>query len=188
MFCRFSPLLQKIKAPEHQLRLEDEHDESDNHIQLPSLPRQRSWKDDSDIMSNGNSAATSISWSQEADAAIQRLEEQWTSVEKSFYEEDDQQLLGSILDECIQWRTQIPYLRLIGRNSVYSDNSKHLDLGSNDITTKKFDDLQNDELMEYNLSAKVEVTIKGFFLIIYIVCNISVFLLFYAGKGGFYIL
>lgn len=150
----FSPLLQKIKAPEHQLRLEDEHDESDNHIQLPSLPRQRSWKDDSDIMSNGNSAATSISWSQEADAAIQRLEEQWTSVEKSFYEEDDQQLLGSILDECIQWRTQIPYLRLIGRNSVYSDNSKHLDLGSNDITTKKFDDLQNDELMEYNLSAK----------------------------------
>ncbi|XP_072746995.1 uncharacterized protein [Anoplolepis gracilipes] len=157
-----SPLTQKIKAPQHLLRFQDEDDGFDNEwsdrFRLPSLPRQKSWKDDDDILSNGNSAATSVSWSQEVeDTATQKLEEQWSNVEKTFYEEEDTQLLqGSVLDECTQWRTQIPYLRLIGKNPTCTDNnSTQNDIGSNDEKMKRFDTVQNDKIsMEYNLSTK----------------------------------
>lgn len=148
-----SPLTQKVKTPQHLLRLKDEEDEFDNEcnsrFRLPSLSRQKSWKDDDDIPSNGNSAATSVSWSQEMeDTATQKLEEQWTNVERTFYEEEDDQLLqGSILDECIQWRTQIPYLRIIGKNPTYTNNnSTQHDIGSNDEKMKRFDTLQNDKV------------------------------------------
>lgn len=163
--CRISPLTQKVKAPQHLLRLKDEEDEFDNEcnsrFRLPSLPRQKSWKDDDDIPSNGNSAATSVSWSQEVeDTATQKLEEQWTNVERTFYEEEDDQLLqGSILDECIQWRTQIPYLRIIGKNPTYTNNnSTQHDIGSNDEKMKRFDILQNDKV-SLELSTKVRLEI-----------------------------
>lgn len=157
-----SPLTQKIKAPQHLLRFKDEEDGFDNEwsgrFRLPSLSRQKSWKDDDDILSNGNSAATSISWSQEMeDTATQKFEEQWTNVERTFYEEEDDQLLqGSILDECIQWRTQIPYMRIIGKNpTCTNNNSTQHDIDSNDERMKRFDTLQNDKIsMEHNLSIK----------------------------------
>lgn len=155
-----SPLTQKVKAPQHLLRLKDEEDEFDNectgHFRLPSLPRQKSWKDNDDILSNGNSTATSVSWSQEVeDTATQKLEEQWTDIERTFYEEENDQLLqGSILDECIQWRTQIPYLRIIGKNPTYTNNNttQH-NINSNDEKMKKFDTLQNDKV-SLDLSTK----------------------------------
>ncbi|XP_029178526.1 uncharacterized protein LOC114946242 [Nylanderia fulva] len=152
-----SPLTQKIKAPQHLLRFKDEEDGFDNEwsgrFRLPSLPRQKSWKDDDNILSNENSAATSISWSQEVeDTATKKLEEQWANVEKTLYEEEDDQLVqGSVLDECIQWRTQIPYLRIIGRSSAQNNlctnntNTKH-DIVSNDDRMKRFDNLQNDKV------------------------------------------
>lgn len=161
MSCRISPLTQKVKAPQHLLRLKDEEDEFDNectgHFQLPSLPRPKSWKDDDDILSNGNSAATSVSWSQEVeDTATQKMEEQWMDVERTFYEEENDQLLqGSILDECIQWRTQIPYLRIIGKNPIYiNSNSTQHNISSNGEKMKKFDTLQNDKV-SLELSTKV---------------------------------
>ncbi|CAL1688737.1 unnamed protein product [Lasius platythorax] len=162
-----SPLTQKIKAPQHLLRFKDEEDGFDNEwsgrFRLPSLPRQKSWKDDDNILSNENSAATSVSWSQAVeDTATQKLEEQWTNVERTLYEEKDDQLVqGSVLDECIQWRTQIPYLRIIGNNPACSNNSnnnstKH-DIGSNDERTNRFDNLQNDKVsMEHSRSIKEE--------------------------------
>lgn len=160
---RISPLTQKIKAPQHLLRFKDEEDGFDNEwsgrFRLPSLSRQKSWKDDDDILSNRNSTTTSISWSQEVeDTATQKLEEQWTNVERTFYEEEDDQLLqGSTLDECIQWRTQIPYMRIIGKNSIcINNNSTQDDIGSKDEKMKRFNTLQNDKVfMEHNLSIKV---------------------------------
>ncbi|XP_018402549.1 PREDICTED: uncharacterized protein LOC108779601 [Cyphomyrmex costatus] len=157
-----SPLAQKIKAPQHLLRLKDEEDGSDNELddrfRLPSLPRQNALKDD-DILSNGNSAATSVSWSQEVESvATQKLEEQWTTVERTFYEEDNQLLKESILDECTQWRTQIPYLRIVGKNSTCDSNSSQRDIGFSDKKTKKrLDNSRNDDLfLERNLSMKEE--------------------------------
>lgn len=163
-----SPSTQKIKAPQHLLRFKDEGDggldnnEWSGRFRLPSLPRQRSWKnddDDDDVPSDGNSAATSVSWSQEVeDTATRRLEEQWATVERTFYEEeDDQPLQGSVLDECMQWRTQIPYLRIIGKSSACrtNDNGAERDIGSNDERMKKFDDPQNDMVsVERDLSTK----------------------------------
>lgn len=143
------------------LRLKDEENgidnESNGHFQLPSLPRRKSWKDDN-VLSTGNSAATSVSWSQEAEnVATQRLEEQWATVERSFYEEDDELPQGSALDECIQWRTQIPYLRLIGRNLTGLNNKAQLDICSSGKMRKKLDSLQNDEIpVERSLSIKVK--------------------------------
>lgn len=157
MFHRISPLTQKIKAPQHLLRFKDKEDGFDNEwsgcFRLPSLSKQKSWKDDDDILSN--SATTSISWSQEVeDTATQKLEEQWTNVERTFYEEENDQLLqGSTLDECIQWRTQIPYMRIIGKNSICNNNSTLHDIGSKDDRMKRFNTLQNDKVfMEHNLS------------------------------------
>ncbi|XP_014482946.1 PREDICTED: uncharacterized protein LOC106748680 [Dinoponera quadriceps] len=158
----FSPLAQKIKAPQHLLRLGDEEGELDDEssagrFQLPSLPRRKSWKDDNNVLSTGNSAATSVSWSQKAEnVATQRLEQQWATVERSFYEEDDELSQGPVSDECIQWRTQIPYFRLMGRNLAgANDKVQQLDVRASAKTRKKLDNLQNDEaLVEHSLSVK----------------------------------
>ncbi|XP_011157068.1 uncharacterized protein LOC105194049 [Solenopsis invicta] len=154
-----SPLTtQKVRAPQHLLRLKDEEvddgcedERDDGRFRLPSLPRQKSWRDD-DVLSNGNSAATSVSWSQEVEnVATQKLEEQWTAVERTFYEEDDQLPQAAVLDECTQWRTQIPYLRIVGRNSRDCDSNAGATqrdvVGSADGKTKGLDDPQmNDEV------------------------------------------
>lgn len=158
---RISPLTQKVKAPQYLLRLkEDEDDECDDEwsdrFRLPSLPRQKAWKDD-DGLSNGNSAATSVSWSQEVESvATQKLEEQWATVERTLYKEDNQLLQESILDECIQWRTQIPYLRIVGKNPVCNSSCTQDDSGSNDKKTKRLDSQNDAVFAEYNLSMKVK--------------------------------
>lgn len=147
------------------LWLGDEEGEPDNEssgcFQLPSLPRRKSLKDDDNVLFTDNSVATSASWSQEAEnVATQRLEQQWKTVERSFYEEDEQLPPGPVLDECTQWRTQIPYLRLMGSNSADVDHRAQLDDDQRHLSGKtrvKLDNLQNDEvLMERSLSIKVK--------------------------------
>jgi len=163
-FYRISPLAQKIKVSQHLLRLKNEEDGFDEQwsgrLRLPSLPRQKSWRDNDNVLSNENSLATSVSWSQEAeDVATQKLEEQWATVEKSFYEEDDELPHGSVLDECVQWRTQIPYLRIVGKSPVCVNNIlQHDSVGSaSDERAKKFDTLQSDRaFLEHDLSGKVK--------------------------------
>ncbi|XP_012541365.1 uncharacterized protein LOC105839526 [Monomorium pharaonis] len=155
------PLTQKINAPQHLLRLKDEEDDDerdderdDDRFRLPSLPRQRSWKNDDDDNDDDddipfNSAATSVSWSQEvANGTTHKLEEQWATVERTFYEEDDQLSLGPVLDECAQWRTQIPYLRIVGRNPVACNvDDARLDVRALSAKkTRELDDSQNDKV------------------------------------------
>ncbi|XP_011700664.1 PREDICTED: uncharacterized protein LOC105457597 [Wasmannia auropunctata] len=167
-----SPLTQKIKAPQHLLRLKDDGDGCDDDgwdgrfrlPSLPSLPRHRSWKDDDDDddddddggggLSNGNSAATSVSWSQEVTSvATQKLEKLWATVERTFYEEDNQLFQESVLDECLQWRAQIPYLRIVGKNPTCDSTQR--DVGSSDKRAKRADDPPNDgAFVERDLSMK----------------------------------
>ncbi|KAL6258362.1 hypothetical protein P5V15_010314 [Pogonomyrmex californicus] len=157
-----NPLTQKINSPQHLLRFKNEEDGLDNEwysrFRLPSLPQQKSWKDgDNDVSYNGNSAATSVSWSQEVeDTVTQKLEEQWATIERTFYEEDDQLFQESILNECIQWRTQILYLRIVGKvPTCTGDSTWNNILSSNDRKTKKLDNSQNDEVfLEHNLLLK----------------------------------
>ena len=187
--CRISPLTQKIKAPQHLLRLKDEEDgcddEWDGRFRLPSLPRQKALKDN-DTLSNSNSAATSVSWSQEVESvATQKLEEQWTVVERTLYEEDTQMLKDSILSECTQWKTQIPYLRIVGKNPTCDSNSTQRDIGSSSKKTKRLDDLQNDEVfIERNLSMKVKKEFLSYVVIDYtilyiLICKKYLYYLYY---------
>ncbi|KAL0101259.1 hypothetical protein PUN28_018805 [Cardiocondyla obscurior] len=154
-----SPPTQKVKAPQHLLRFKDDEDDGcenewSGRFRLPSLPRQKSWKDD-DPLSNGDSVATSISWSQEVESvATQKLEEQWAAVERTFYEEENQLFQESTLDECIQWRTQIPYLRVIGKNPTCDNNSTQPDTDPSDKKIKRLN-AQNDETFaEHKLVAR----------------------------------
>lgn len=152
--------MQKIKAPQHSRRFRNkQNNERIGRIQLPSLPRQKSRRNDDSILSMGNSGATSVSWSQDVEnVATHKLEEQWTNVESSLYEEDNQLPSGAVLSECIQWRTQIPYLRIIGKNLSYTENNvAQSGIG---LSGKKNKRLQNDEiLMEHSLVVKEKVNI-----------------------------
>lgn len=173
-----------MKAPQHLLRLKDEGDERDDEcsgrFRLPSLPRQK-WKDD-DVPSNGNSAATSVSWSQEMEnVATQKLEEQWATVERTFYEEDDQLLQESVFDECIQWRMQIPYLRIVGRNPACNSNNTQRDVGSSDKRTKRSDSQTSEAFAERKLSMKVKGE-ASFWCAIHNLCIYIVFL-YYSQEG-----
>lgn len=101
--------------------------------------------------------------------ATHRLEEQWATVERSFYEEDDQLSLGPVLDECVQWRTQIPYLRMIGKNPMcVSDDSQPdlVDQPSDDKRIKDSDNQQNDKVpLDHNLSLKARKESKAKYLL-----------------------
>ncbi|XP_011858229.1 PREDICTED: uncharacterized protein LOC105555798 [Vollenhovia emeryi] len=156
-----SPLTQKVKAPQHLLRLREDEgddgrdDEWDDRFRLPSLPRQKSWRDD-DVPSNGDSAATSVSWSQEVEGvATQRLEEQWATVERTLHEEGDQLLQEPALDECIQWRTQVPFLRVVGRNATACNGDrKQRDVGSGDKRTRRLEPRGDELFGDRSLLAK----------------------------------
>ncbi|XP_014229669.2 uncharacterized protein LOC106654365 [Trichogramma pretiosum] len=57
------------------------------------------------------------SWSQddiEVGASSRRIQQHWLLVERSLYGEEDQLPRGPLLDECLQWREQLPHLRVVG--------------------------------------------------------------------------
>jgi len=110
--------------------------------------------------------------------ATQKLEEQWATVERTFYEEDNQ-LQESVLDECIQWRTQIPYLRIVGKNPTCDSSSTQRDVGSSDKKTKRLDDPQNNEVFVHrNLLAKVKK--EASFRVLYVICICTLYLYVYS--------
>lgn len=101
-------------------------------------------------------------------AATQKVEELWIMVEKFLYEEeeegekeekDNQSLRGAILDECTQWKTQIPYLRIICRNPARESNTQD-EVDENRSSDEKkilFDDLPSDkQLVERSSLVKVK--------------------------------
>lgn len=125
----FNTLTQKIKAPEHLSRLsdyEDTENESVGRCQLPSLQKKKSWKDADSVSSwDQSSRRTSVSWSPEMeDVATWKVTQQWEAVERTLYDEPEQVAQTSVLEECIQWRTQVPHLRVIGRNPFLSVKDK----------------------------------------------------------------
>ncbi|XP_076170097.1 uncharacterized protein LOC143148079 isoform X2 [Ptiloglossa arizonensis] len=118
----FNSVTQKVKAPENVSRIRDyenNENESSDHFQLPSLQKKKTWKDVDDRASTGdeNSTATCISYSSELeDIATQKVIQQWEAIENTLYEDGDQVTQTALLEECIQWRTQIPHLRILGKN------------------------------------------------------------------------
>lgn len=75
---------------------------------------------------DGNSRSTSSSWPEDIEeAATRKVLNLWCAIERTLYKEDEQVPLGNIMDECIQWRTQIPHFRVVG-------TKKSLEIEEND--------------------------------------------------------
>ncbi|KAG7198910.1 hypothetical protein KM043_015728 [Ampulex compressa] len=148
----YSTLTQKIKVPEHLERIKDyrnSQNKGDSSIQLPSLQKWKSGQnsDKSPVSWNQNSTATSASWSPEVeDAATYKLIQQWDAIERTLYDEDDQIPEGTIFDECVQWRNQIPHLRIVGINPFISNNDRYSASSINDLRAKSNFGSQNDEI------------------------------------------
>lgn len=57
------------------------------------------------------------SWSEDVgDLPARRVLEQWRALESVLYDEENSQVPPgtSLYDECLQWRSQLPHLRIIG--------------------------------------------------------------------------
>ncbi|KAK2579844.1 hypothetical protein KPH14_007529 [Odynerus spinipes] len=133
----------KIKAPQHLLRLRD--DEIDEHglqgITLPDLQRKECSKIISSPTSwDRTSASTSLSWPEEMEnVATEKLLKQWDDIEKVLYNEADQLPNSEILEECVQWKTQIPHLRIVGKGLLHINMCKSADYNTNAKAQTLFD-------------------------------------------------
>lgn len=62
------------------------------------------------------SISTSLSWPEEMEnVATEKLLQQWDAIDKVLYNEIDNLSNNEIFEECMQWKTQIPHLRVIGK-------------------------------------------------------------------------
>ncbi|KAG8041091.1 hypothetical protein G9C98_002079 [Cotesia typhae] len=72
-----------------------------------------------------NSRATSSSWPEDIEeAATKKVLKLWATVERTLYKEDDEVKLGTVMDECVQWRSQIPHYRVVGKNIERKDEDE----------------------------------------------------------------
>ncbi|XP_053974756.1 uncharacterized protein LOC128874246 [Hylaeus volcanicus] len=152
---------QKVKATENLPKIRDYKDnenESSDHFQLPSLQKKKAWKDIDDRVSiwNESTTATCVSYSSELeDIATRKVIQQWEAIENTLYEDGDQVTQTALLEECIQWRTQIPHLRIVGKNSFLLPTDKQQDPEKNYNQIKDtFDSLDEDIFSEHNFSIK----------------------------------
>lgn len=102
-----------------------------------------------DAKATSSSSLSSSSWPEDIEeAATRKVFDLWYIVERTLYNEDDQVPLGNIMDECIQWRTQIPHLRLVGKSMKLEIADEDSDYKTSDKiknSTKKFKNVKNHE-------------------------------------------
>ncbi|XP_012266468.2 uncharacterized protein LOC105692081 isoform X1 [Athalia rosae] len=83
---------------------------SDRDVNIWPETEDHSWSWDQ------QSSGTSISWPEEMEeVASKKVMDQWEAVQRTLYDEDEQVVAESLRAECIQWRTQRPHLRILGR-------------------------------------------------------------------------
>ena len=98
------------------------------------------------------SGTTSVSWPEDMEElATRKVIQQWETVERTLYDENDQLPLGPVFDECLQWKNQLPHLRLVGKSA----GIKPVELSSKPNSSLKrkpqfFDTRDNDDLMTDN--------------------------------------
>ncbi|KZC14301.1 hypothetical protein WN55_06828, partial [Dufourea novaeangliae] len=135
-------LIQSSKASDKLLCARDHRDnesESNKHFQLPSLQKRKTWKDvegQSSTWDKTNRAIVPISPSYELeDSTTIKVKQQWNVIESTLYEGSEQVTHVALLAECMQWRKQIPHLRVVGRNPfiISETNYQSLDKNTNRI-------------------------------------------------------
>lgn len=114
--------------------------------------------DDSESTWDQTSAITSTSYSLEIEnIATRKVLQQWEAVENTLYEDGNQVTQPAVLEECIQWRTQIPHLRVVGKNPFLAIKTKYEDFNINYNRIRNSSDFQNEEaLSEHSLLLKVK--------------------------------
>ncbi|XP_034940594.1 altered inheritance of mitochondria protein 44-like [Chelonus insularis] len=64
-----------------------------------------------------NSRATSFSWPEEIEeAATRKVLDLWHAVERTLYNENEPVPVGDVVEECNQWKAQIPHYRIVGKS------------------------------------------------------------------------
>ncbi|XP_017889393.1 uncharacterized protein LOC108630556 isoform X2 [Ceratina calcarata] len=153
-------LAQSIKTPENLSRSRDhqeEQSESSDHFQLPSLQKRKTWKDVDDNVQtwDKNSIAMDVfSPSEIENAATRKVMQQWEAVENTLYEDGEQVTQTAVLDECVQWRTQIPHLRIIGKSPFNSSiSNQEVNVNHNQMRNS-FSSHNEDAFTDLNISSK----------------------------------
>ncbi|XP_015588361.1 uncharacterized protein LOC107264531 isoform X2 [Cephus cinctus] len=111
------------KKPQHVSRMTIQGDTEEGrgiHNSLESPVRKNHSQGIEDSSSwDQQSGATSASWPEDMEeAATRKVISYWEAVERTLYDEENQVRSGSVYDECVQWRTQIPHLRIVGQCPV----------------------------------------------------------------------
>ncbi|CAL7936115.1 unnamed protein product [Xylocopa violacea] len=87
--------------------------------------------------------------------ATRKVVQQWEVIENTLYEDGQEVTQAAVLEECVQWRTQIPHLRVIGKNPFLSSKINHQDLAINCNQMGNIIDSHNDyALSEESASLK----------------------------------
>lgn len=88
--------------------------------------------------------------------ATRKVMQQWEAIECTLYEDGEQVNQTPILEECIQWRTQIPHLRVVGKNPFRSEENKYQDLDKDsDQMEHSFDSDDEEVISEHSVLVKV---------------------------------
>ncbi|KAK9299246.1 hypothetical protein QLX08_007689 [Tetragonisca angustula] len=149
---RTSEITSKVK------NFQDNQNESSDYFQLPSLQKKKTWRDVDDTAStwDKNSTATDVFCTTEIEnIATKKVLEQWEAIENTLYEDGEQVTQTDVLEECIQWRTQIPHLRIVGKNMFLSSKTNCEDLSINHNQIKNNSDTNIEEVFpERNTALK----------------------------------
>ncbi|XP_017762392.1 PREDICTED: uncharacterized protein LOC108552390 [Eufriesea mexicana] len=158
---KINTLTQNIKTPENIPRVKDyqnNQNESSDYFQLPSLQKKKTWKDVDDNLStwDRNSPTADVFCSSEIEnITTRKVMQQWEAIENTLYEDGEQVTQTAILEECVQWRMQIPHLRIIGKNPFLTSRTNYQDLNINHNQIRSSSSSHNeDEFPEYSVSVK----------------------------------
>ncbi|XP_033212550.1 uncharacterized protein LOC117170120 [Belonocnema kinseyi] len=148
---RSIPPKEKVKLPQHVVQMTVAEGSGDNRrILSPASRRNQFLKIGNESESwDRQSGTTTVSWPEDMEElATRKVIQQWETLEKTLYEENDQLPVGPVFDECLQWRNQLPHFRLVGKNLI-----KPAELASKTNSSLKrkpqfFDTRENDDLMK----------------------------------------
>lgn len=82
-------------------------------------PYKRYSDSDNDSSWDRKSTQTIDSWPEDVEeSSTKKVQEHWETMERTLHGESEQVPRGALMDECAQWRSQIPYLRVTGEKGL----------------------------------------------------------------------
>ncbi|XP_076645170.1 uncharacterized protein LOC143354758 isoform X2 [Halictus rubicundus] len=155
-------LIQNTKAADkfsYAREYKDNDNESSKHFQLPSLQKKKPWKDtDGQVSTSAEVSRTTVctsSLTDLEDITTAKVVQQWDAIENTLYEDGDQVTQTALLEECMQWKKQIPHFRIVGKNPFLLTKANCENLGKNSNQTKTtFDSFDDEAFSEHNQSVK----------------------------------